>query len=620
MNKKIIALGSAVLISCTGVLTGCGSKAKENNKKVDLTPNDAGDFIWREITADEVSDDNKNLIGSIIISKYVGSRSDVVVPASINDKPVVGIDRFTFCPISTAKDIEDVYGIMGEDDFYKSQGVDSIAIYRRQHEEEEYDELCSKYDEYFKDTLINHDPVSPITSIRIPKSIASIGDFAFAYCDRLEVVEVYNYGENDKWITIDGDEQFYGNSKLKSTNFYLSDRGRASGSWSYPYCPSLETINLISQTYSRDEYSQIEFSIDLTRVFEFGEDGTDYMTNLKTIHIAEGTKKLSGFKCSDHGESDEEETDSYDYTTDDTDSESDKKIDPFYYMADTLDKANFEFNPFADFNITEIYIPSSVTEIDEMTFSAYCWKDFEDVRYGKFVDFEMTEQADITIITPQGSYAEMFAKAHGIDCVNSEDKIKNKKRDNSAKEKKLREIKDTPEDIEKKAFYEKIIEAKAKTRSVESCIYSIAGEFDEEGISIHPCIISTDDSKIIKDGEKFKSKISDYFDSEKYDFFVIFKDRKILYMAVADKEYPDYAISLTRTHENDYTHTDTYCYTPSGEQYNTGDYSFDDLYNCRHCSSLSPTPIAHSISWWLSCTHRCSICSAPKLTTAGAAD
>lgn len=570
-RKIFTGIMAFLLIACTGVLTGCGSKAKDDNKKVDLTPNDAGDFIWRELTADDVSSNNRNLIGSIIISKYVGSRSDVVVPASINDKPVVGIDKYTFCPLSTVERIKDVYGIMDEDSFYKSQGIDDIYIYRRQHEEEEYDELCRKYDEYFKDTLINHEPVSPITSIRIPKSVASIGDFAFAYCDRLEVVEVYNYGENDRWITIDGDEQFYGNTKLKSTNFYLSDNGNASGSWTYPYCPSLESINLISTTQS--EYDKDTFSIDLTRVFELGEDGTDYMTNLKTIHIAEGTKKLSGFKCSDHGESDKEETDSYDYTTDDTDSESDKKIDSFYYMADTLGMANFEFNPFADFNVTEIYIPSSVTEIDEMTFSAYCGKDFEDVRYGKFVDFEMTEQADITIITPQGSYAEMFAKEHGIDCVNSEDKLKNKKRDNSAKEKKLQKIKDTPEDIEKKAFYEKIIEVKAATQSAMQCIYSSATELDEEGFDFTDYqfdVISTDDSKNINDGEKFKSRIGKFFDCEKYDFFAIFKDWKVVYVAVADKEYPNYAISLDAEKKN--------CYTPSGERYNIGDYSLDDLY------------------------------------------
>ena len=45
MNKKIIALMSAVLISCTGILTGCSSKKDESNSKADNAMEEFVEYI-----------------------------------------------------------------------------------------------------------------------------------------------------------------------------------------------------------------------------------------------------------------------------------------------------------------------------------------------------------------------------------------------------------------------------------------------------------------------------------------------------------------------------------------------------------------------------------------------
>lgn len=549
MDKKIIALMSSLLILSAGVLSGCSSNAKDNNKKVDLTPNDAGDFMWREITADEVDNAHRNMIGSIVISKYVGSRNDVVVPASINDKPVVAIDWYAFCPLSKAdldyKDIEDVYGITDFDSFSELHRGENLSD----------EELEEQYREYFIDRLNNHDPVSNITSIRLPKSIVTVGDGAYAYCDSLEVVEIYNYGENDKWITIENDEQFYGNTKLKSYNFYLSE---ANGSiYNFPYCTNLEILNVTpnNSTYY-DEYSSANYDIDLSDMFD---SGSRYSSKIKEIHVAEGTEKLSGFSYS-----------IYNGTT--------EAPNPHNSADNTVDEVSFSYNPFADNSVSRIYIPSSVTKIDEMTFSAYCKSDFENVRYGKFAGFQMTEQADITIITPKGSYAEMFAEAHGIDCVNSDDKLKDKKRDDSAKEKKLLEIKDSPEEI---ALYKSIDE----TRRVMNKFSRIARNYAQDNSDLF-CLISSDYTKSINADDllsgSFNSTVTNKFAQEdadtgrytvvggKYDYFAILRNGELVYAAIADRDYLDYAVSSS--------YNESVGHTPSGDEYKFGDYSLDDLY------------------------------------------
>ena len=110
-KKKFFSIIMAGMLM-SSMLSGCGeadekSTAKENEKSIlseadnsseqkeeELIPNEASDFMWHEFTADEFPDG----VGGICIDKYVGNRTDIVIPKSIDNKPVIAIASFAFCP------------------------------------------------------------------------------------------------------------------------------------------------------------------------------------------------------------------------------------------------------------------------------------------------------------------------------------------------------------------------------------------------------------------------------------------------------------------------------------------------------------------------------------------
>lgn len=182
MKKKLVLMMSTMLI-CACVLAGCGQSAgsESNNtgstgnvesevvaefseevvsEMVELKENDASDFTYKEVE------------GQIIITDYNGKTSDVVIPAIIDGKEVVGIGSSAFlndanvisviCP-NTLKEIQ-------ENAFLNATNLTNI-------------EFNDGLEIIGKDAFNN----SSLQKVIMPDSIVCVGDSAFASGDVTEI-------------------------------------------------------------------------------------------------------------------------------------------------------------------------------------------------------------------------------------------------------------------------------------------------------------------------------------------------------------------------------------------------------------------------------------------------
>lgn len=229
MKKKIALIMTVCMLSV--IPTGCGSNATESDnegKKVSseqtFEANPETDFTWYE------NEESDSLIpkGGIVISGYVGTDTDVVIPESIDGKAVVAIDECAFSPY-TKDEIE------GSDEYYNFfedvLGLEDVGALYSSHLDEDIDA-------YMKD----HNKKSKITSIQIPDSVKCIGQYAFFFCDSL--AEIHTYGDNKEAIYVSSNA-FECCCDLKVIDFSIGlneNYTRFNLSDAFNYCSSLEEI------------------------------------------------------------------------------------------------------------------------------------------------------------------------------------------------------------------------------------------------------------------------------------------------------------------------------------------------------------------------------------------
>lgn len=403
MKKRKIKIFSTIIASMllTTMFCSCGNDEKITDKESDksasaeLVPNESSDFKWHEITTDEYP----NGVGGIAIDGYVGSRTDIVIPKSISDKPVIMISDYAFSPY-TEEDL--TYNSSG--DYYLQPEKKVFELIHEKNgltlENKWVDDLNNLYN--YNDVLEyieEHEALSNITSISMPPTIEYIGSLSYAYCDNLEKVEFYDVDSEKAPIVECYYTPFMANFKLKSFNFYLnSNRGNGNEAF-FQYCPKLEDVYLYPCEYSvyneETENYDSYYGVDMEWVKNSSE--------LKNIHIAEGTYRLtSSHIYTVHGEGQG-------------------------VYSSRGDEASCKI--YED-KVAAIYLPSTLEIIDEHVFCTHKSKDLtismeelseKDMSLNEFKesisDCEM--YTDCTIIAPEGSYAESYAKENGISYKNS---------------------------------------------------------------------------------------------------------------------------------------------------------------------------------------------------------
>ena len=214
----------------------------------------------------------------VYLTKYKGSATDIIVPAEIDGKSVIGfgsifagssvtnviiengiikIDDYAFygCTSLTSITIPDKVTSIGEYAFYGCSSIASIAI---------PDRVTSIGERAFYGC-------SSLTSITIPDSVTSIGSFAFSECTSLTEIKYnavsvedltsisnvfYNAGKNTDGITVVFGESveripanlfyvFNINSyyRPKVTNVTIGSNVTSIGSYAFSGCTSLTEIN-----------------------------------------------------------------------------------------------------------------------------------------------------------------------------------------------------------------------------------------------------------------------------------------------------------------------------------------------------------------------------------------
>lgn len=384
--KKVFAGVLALTLTISGVLCGCGAgNGSEKAKTKELVPNEASNFKWHEITSAE--DQAPENVGCIMITEYIGDRTDIVIPKTIADKPVVSIGDYAFCPY-TEEDLRYDYEYDDGSEFSPERKLFELSTgkeleYFENLNSEQAEELQQYYNymRYERIENLNDIPIlTEITSIMLPDTIEYIGELAFGFCNSLETIEVYGI-DNEEIPSIGCYyPPLFANTKLKSFNFYFeSIRGNGNNNY-FKYCPSLKDVYL---------YPDDEGNVDLNCL--------KYSENINSVHIADGTTSLSGVT-------------------------EDSKC-----MLDTNSILSDYSSTIFKTNTSEIYLPSSLNEISNHAFCTYIKTDItvkgKRLLYSDIDDIECSDHASVIIVAPEGSYAESYANDNGISCVNSKDEI-----------------------------------------------------------------------------------------------------------------------------------------------------------------------------------------------------
>lgn len=344
------------------VPTGCGNNATETtneDKKVSseqkLEANAESDFTWYE------NEESDSIIpkGGIVISGYVGTDTEVVIPESINGKAVVAIDECAFSPY-TKDEIEgteydegynffnDILGLDVGSDLGTSYLDEDIAVYMKDHEKK-----------------------SRITSVHIPDSIKCIGQYAFFFCDSL--VEISTYGDSKDAIYV-SHNTFECCSDLKVIDFPIGlnknySKFTLNESDIFNYSSSIEEISF-------EGIGECELPLQVL---------LEYANPKKIVITGDVTSVKGGV----------------------------------YQYAGGMGIVCYTGNALKN---CEIYIPDSVTEIELGLFINEDSDYVEDMINDETTDYSfedvVTINPNITIITPAGSYAEEFAKEYGIPYKN----------------------------------------------------------------------------------------------------------------------------------------------------------------------------------------------------------
>ena len=156
----------------------------------------------------------------VYLTKYKGSSTDIIVPAEVDGKSVIG-----FGSIFAESSVTTVIikrGILKIDEyaFYRCSSLESITI---------PDSVTSIGDSAF---LL----CSSLTSITIPDSVTSIGDSAFYGCSSLTIITIPDS------VTNIGSSVFSGCSSL--TSITIPDSVTSIGSYAFYNCSSLTSITI----------------------------------------------------------------------------------------------------------------------------------------------------------------------------------------------------------------------------------------------------------------------------------------------------------------------------------------------------------------------------------------
>lgn len=165
----------------------------------------------------------------VLITGYTGTESDIAIPASIQDRPVIGIaaSAFSFNRQLEAVSIPDSVLTLGSSAFYGCGKLCSVTLSNK---------LTAIENSTFRGCCNLRQLIVPegvrsvgnsafvgcasLYALFLPVSLNSIDSFAFQGCGSLR--HIYYAGSAAQWMNVHINNYFHGNRDLKSANIHFN--------------------------------------------------------------------------------------------------------------------------------------------------------------------------------------------------------------------------------------------------------------------------------------------------------------------------------------------------------------------------------------------------------------
>ena len=247
--SSVTTIGDYAFIYCYDLTIYCETSSKpsgwayywnSNNRPVVWNCIDCGitaERLYFVVLLDENGDEYVTIVG------YTGSSTDVVIPSSINvdgeDIPVKVIADYAFYDNDTITSvyIPDSVTTIGDYAFSLCSNLTTVTI-------SENSQLTTIGDCAFSGC-------SSLTSIYIPDSVTTIEDNAFYSCSNLTTVTI---SENSQLTTI-GSHAFYSCSNLTTVTISENSQLTTIGERAFNYCSSLTSIYIPSSVTTIGQYA-----------------------------------------------------------------------------------------------------------------------------------------------------------------------------------------------------------------------------------------------------------------------------------------------------------------------------------------------------------------------------
>jgi len=228
----------------------------------------------------------------VIITEYIGSKTTVNIPPVIQNLPVTGIgnragfinDKITSITIpNSVTKILSLFSLMCSKELTEINVAADNTAYTSEN-----GILYTKD----KTVLIRYPGGKTASSFNIPKSVTSIGDWAFIYCARLENVTIPNS------VTSIGERAFQCCTSLTSVT--IPNRVSSIEFSTFEYCTGLKRV-IIPNSVTSIRNSAFKDCQELKRIIipnsvtDIGVNAFNYCTSLKSVKIPNRVTSIACF-------------------------------------------------------------------------------------------------------------------------------------------------------------------------------------------------------------------------------------------------------------------------------------------------------------------------------------
>lgn len=217
--------------------------------------------------------------GNVIITKFIGTETDVSIPISINGNTVVSIENKAFQNNKTIKSviIPDSVVDIGSYAFQNCSQLTNVTLSNKIKSIDSYAFLgCTKLDSISIPDSVNiigkeaFGTCTGLKSVTIPDSVTSLGDYAFYKCSNLESITIPNSITNVGNCVLKGCAKLansqgfvisnnilcdYIESDTQSENVVIPDGIIEIGASAFATCKTINTITIPDSVSKIDRYA-----------------------------------------------------------------------------------------------------------------------------------------------------------------------------------------------------------------------------------------------------------------------------------------------------------------------------------------------------------------------------